>query len=433
MSTLKDNVVILIAPYRSHAIGTLKLADNISKNFNVIYVSASLIGDVVQPEGYDFRPILLNHFHPPIGAKDFFRTLINWIVGSPYNDFFNECSNILRVIKETNPRIIMIDAFLTRYYPLLKEIDRPVFVLQTMLVCNKSTNNPPPNANFIPAQNIFSPIYSEFLWQLFLLKKRFISVALRIASLNTNNDASTKKFKHYNGKLFDTSTFGHPRIHAAPEIILSSKLLNYPWVKYYKNQIHFGPSVHAGRHQALSESLRNFISDAKHQGNKLIYCSFGSVIKKRAPSFNLLLNNLVKIIRRNPGWYLLVAHPSPNELRDVRCLCVSFVPQLAVLQHADVMITHGGLNSIQECIKLEVPMLLYPFDNNSDRQGNAKRIEFYQLGLTGKLRESEHEVERKLTLLFADHTFKENLTKFNERISKMAEEDEFMRWLENIT
>ena len=38
----------------------------------------------------------------------------------------------------------------------------------------------------------------------------------------------------------------------------------------------------------------------------------------------------------------------------------TFVRQLQVLKHADVFITHGGLNSIREAVHTEVPMLLFP-------------------------------------------------------------------------
>jgi UDP:flavonoid glycosyltransferase YjiC (YdhE family) len=41
-------------------------------------------------------------------------------------------------------------------------------------------------------------------------------------------------------------------------------------------------------------------------------------------------------------------------------LAVEYAPQLAVLDHAAVMVNHGGANSVQECISRGKPMLVIP-------------------------------------------------------------------------
>jgi len=53
-----------------------------------------------------------------------------------------------------------------------------------------------------------------------------------------------------------------------------------------------------------------------------------------------------------------------------------FVPQLEVLQHTDVFITHGGMGSIQEALYYDVPMLIYP--QMIEQVINAAQVE--QLG-----------------------------------------------------
>ena len=59
-----------------------------------------------------------------------------------------------------------------------------------------------------------------------------------------------------------------------------------------------------------------------------------------------------------------------------------FVPQLEVLSHTDVFLTHCGMNSVNEAISLGVPMVAMPFIN--DQITNAKRI--VELGLGKKVR-----------------------------------------------
>ena len=58
----------------------------------------------------------------------------------------------------------------------------------------------------------------------------------------------------------------------------------------------------------------------------------------------------------------------------------SFVPQFAVLEVADVFVTHGGMNSVSEALACGVPMVVIPF--MADQPTNARRLQ--ELGL-GKL------------------------------------------------
>ena len=61
---------------------------------------------------------------------------------------------------------------------------------------------------------------------------------------------------------------------------------------------------------------------------------------------------------------------------------LSFVPQIEVLKHADVFLTHCGMNSINEALCEGVPMVAMPFLN--DQITNARRIT--ELGLGKRVR-----------------------------------------------
>lgn len=54
-------------------------------------------------------------------------------------------------------------------------------------------------------------------------------------------------------------------------------------------------------------------------------------------------------------------------------------PQMALLRRAAVMITHGGANSVRECLTLGVPMLLYPL--GFDQFGHPARAVWRGAGL----------------------------------------------------
>jgi zeaxanthin glucosyltransferase len=59
-------------------------------------------------------------------------------------------------------------------------------------------------------------------------------------------------------------------------------------------------------------------------------------------------------------------------------IVVKWAPQIEVLKRATMMITHGGLGAVKECIVCAVPMLVVPF--RWDQPHNAARVVFHGLG-----------------------------------------------------
>lgn len=69
---------------------------------------------------------------------------------------------------------------------------------------------------------------------------------------------------------------------------------------------------------------------------------------------------------------------------------VSFAPQLEVLERADAMLTHAGMNSALECLTHGVPMVAVPLAH--DQFGVAARIEWSGVGV--RLQPQERTAER---------------------------------------
>ncbi len=76
-----------------------------------------------------------------------------------------------------------------------------------------------------------------------------------------------------------------------------------------------------------------------------------------------------------------------------------YVPQTAVLEQADLFITHGGMNSVSEAMAAGVPMVVIPFV--SDQPLNGKQVEKLGLGrvLTPKAVTAETLRERALSVM----------------------------------
>lgn len=91
------------------------------------------------------------------------------------------------------------------------------------------------------------------------------------------------------------------------------------------------------------------------------------------------------------------------------------VPQLQVLQMADVFVTHGGMNSVSESIVYGVPMVVIPFV--SDQPVNARCIE--KLGVGKKMdyaQVNSTNIKEKVLSVMNDNYIKGNLEKVKQLI-----------------
>jgi UDP:flavonoid glycosyltransferase YjiC (YdhE family) len=88
-----------------------------------------------------------------------------------------------------------------------------------------------------------------------------------------------------------------------------------------------------------------------------------------------------------------------------------WAPQLEVLHHADVVIHHGGISSVNESILAGVPMVVYPF-TFLDQPGNAARVRFHGLGEVGdRSKESAAVIRERIIRVLSDRSYADSVTR----------------------
>ncbi|MGE1047176.1 macrolide family glycosyltransferase [Bacillus sp. GMs2/1] len=93
----------------------------------------------------------------------------------------------------------------------------------------------------------------------------------------------------------------------------------------------------------------------------------------------------------------------------------NYVPQLEVLQHADVFVTHGGMNSSSEALYYGVPLVVIPV--TGDQPFVAKRLTEVGSGIRLNRNELTSELLREtVKKVMDDVTFKENSRKVGESL-----------------
>ena len=149
---------------------------------------------------------------------------------------------------------------------------------------------------------------------------------------------------------------------------------------------------------------------------KIIYCASGTVrgFEKRS---KIIFKKIRKICLRNPQFVFILfvgkCHntsyllPLPSNM-----YVFQQVPQLHLLTHCDLMITLGGMNSIAECIEMEVPMLVCPMSLKTDQLGNSARVVYHNLGLRAHIKwDSSRKIEKRIVQILENQTaFKQNIS-----------------------
>ncbi|MEO0869324.1 MAG: nucleotide disphospho-sugar-binding domain-containing protein, partial [Cyanobacteria bacterium J06642_11] len=137
-----------------------------------------------------------------------------------------------------------------------------------------------------------------------------------------------------------------------------------------------------------------------------IYCSCSTFIK----GDQHFLQRLITAVSDCSDWELVLGLGGQFNAEEFPALpdnvhAFAWVPQLKVLQQADCAINNGGINSINECLYLGVPMLVYSL-NRFDQNGDAVRVAYHGLGIAGDIaHDSSDQIRAHLKSILNDQWF----------------------------
>jgi zeaxanthin glucosyltransferase len=102
---------------------------------------------------------------------------------------------------------------------------------------------------------------------------------------------------------------------------------------------------------------------------KIVFASFGSQIYYQPGRFNAI----IAALKGQPDIQLVLSVSElldTDELADLpdNAIAVRYAPQIALLEHVDLFITHGGANSVMEAMSAGVALLIAPICNDQFHQ-----------------------------------------------------------------
>ena len=86
------------------------------------------------------------------------------------------------------------------------------------------------------------------------------------------------------------------------------------------------------------------------------------------------------------------------------------IDQIAVLEKADVFISHAGMNSVSESLYYGVPLVLLP--QTTEQKGVAQRVVELQAGIRPAASDIKS-IQRCVNTIFNDITYKQNAEKIS--------------------
>ena len=161
----------------------------------------------------------------------------------------------------------------------------------------------------------------------------------------------------------------------------------------------------------VGPSIRCATEEIEKNKDKLIYISMGTVNNDMMPFYKTCISAL-----RDTDYQVIMSVGNLVSIEDFGELpenisVYSHVDQIAVLEKADVFVSHCGMNSVSESLYFEVPLVMLP--QTSEQKGVAERVS--QLGAGIKLDKSDGaSVLSAINKILSVDTYKHNAKKIAE-------------------
>jgi MGT family glycosyltransferase len=195
-----------------------------------------------------------------------------------------------------------------------------------------------------------------------------------------------------------------------------------PWLNLYL----YPAEVDYPREKALGERWHNLETSVRDTDEawqpplgfeagdgKLIYLSLGSLGSADVELMQRLIDTLAETDYR----VIVSMGPQHDELKLAdNMVGEEFLPQTRILPLVDVVVTHGGNNTVTECFWAGKPMVVLPLF--WDQHDNAQRV--HETGFGVRLDTYGHEPEQltgAIERLLADERLRERLRAASERLS----------------
>lgn len=205
---------------------------------------------------------------------------------------------------------------------------------------------------------------------------------------------------------------GYP-IHSVLDIIQNDDKTDT--VVYTSPEFQPCAGTFSDKYAFVGPSVRPVVSPIEKTREKLVYISMGTVNNDMMK----LYKNCIEALRDTDYQVImsvgnLVEIESFGELPE-NISVHNHVDQIAVLSQADVFLSHCGMNSVNESLYYQVPLVMYP--QTSEQGGVATRVSMLGAGIPLQ-KNSSSTIREAIKQVLENPTYRENATKISDGFHK---------------
>ena len=403
----------------------------------VVYCGGRECELIVKSRGFEYSLIEIQSLLPDAvelktkGFVFFLECFFSLFTKARQQIFYQKTAGFEDVIREIAPDFVFLDIQSSMHAILYHHLCIPFTYIEILPLSLYDPWVPPFTSKYIPQKTILSRLRIFLDWQnivwkrksrmrlyaIFLFGQDYYSLIHKQAiRYDFRNKLDIKRsfvvsFKGINILSMTPSCFDFPRKYSTNCYFAESR------VDFNRENL-----IIDKRYLMVMEMIR--LQKKQDIDKRIIYCSMGTVTQGFYRRIEMFFKKIRKVSMSNQRNIFIISigmeydatkllpHP-PNMYIFQR------VPQLDMLSQCDLMITHGGINSIEECIKMEIPMLVFPLSLKWDQPGNSARVVYHGLGLRADIqRDSPENIENKIDQIMQDYSyFKQNLSMMNEKMS----------------
>jgi len=391
-------------PLRSHLDGTLDLSRSLrERGHEVIFAGMADCGPIVTPHGYKFTPIFEDWF--PLGSME------QWMRGNTvfhcWRDrlrfYLDERQKMIdheafveylirggfqefnRVIQKIAPDVILVNLGLHAYWALLAyQTGISYLYVSNTLPTVEDPVVPPFYSLLLPPDDKRSARKIRRTWNRYFAHRWFRNKCFSLLGI-PDSIAHVKQLARACGyplNRLNTRTLQFAALDA-DVLVLCPREFEFPQVHVPSKRRYVNAYIHCERLEP------SFPFEKIEAGKRVIFASLGSIAYNK-----VFFQHVIDAVSRDPGWQLIMnigpsLRPADFERVPENAILVGKAPQIALLRRADVMINHGGIGSVKECIYFGVPQVVFPI--GFDQPGAAMRVLYHGLGLIGNFHQADAE------------------------------------------
>lgn len=423
-------IVFIMYGAMSHINPTIVLARKLqTRGYWVTYAIPPSLENYMQKQGFEY--FIHEPFFQPFPLHIHISSMQQLI---DFKKQYFEGTIFQSLLKELRPDLIILDTAFINLAIELRKISIPVFIAQLWCSIKKKTNVPPINSEFIPSETLRSKLKVEWLWQSYFLKRKLLHLMHRTFHKTSEFSLLKKKLKieQLPTSMINFRSYFHIGINFFPELIFPPKQFDFPQ-EQTGNEIYLGYQIAQDRNNTRSHEKYESLKEKIFEKPTYFY-SPGSLL----PINKAFIDKLCYIFSSKPDINLIVhVGSNPFSLNGLTIPPNVFVfegllPQLEILSRVKLMLTHGGMNSIMECITFEVPMIVVPELRIVDQIGNAARVQFHKIGLAASVHDPIETLIEKIRLMEKDGCYLKNIKAFKESIYRNDGYEPFIKRVDSL-